>query len=447
MSEKLPQQLDSETLFRYQVVSTVLSKELLGWSRARSVHFCRDIPHHHVKAGMRHISERSIYRWLSAYENEGLAGLCRSERSVSGTSLAPDFLSFLIAEKEADARTSIPELIKRAKEKGILAGQATPDRVTVWRALRRHGVATQRRRHPKHGDCRRFVYPHRMDMVLCDGKHFRAGQGRHKRVALFFIDDASRYVLNVIVGTSENTRLFLQGLYQCISCHGLMRCLFLDNGPGFRSDATREVVAQLGIPLVLGTAGYPEGHGKVERFNQTVKEGLLRLLDKNVAVDPHCRALELRLTHYLDNDYNRAPHEGLNGLTPLACFQSDSRPLDYPDNWDALRDEFALWIPRTVSNDHVISFDGTDYEVPRGYRCQSIHVRHHLLDDTLGMIHNNQLIELQPVDLIANAHRPPKSGTPSSPETTTPLPPGSAELAFRRDLSPLVDDEGNFFKE
>ena len=40
MSEKEPKQLDEETLFRYQIVSTVLSKELLGWSRTQSVHLC-----------------------------------------------------------------------------------------------------------------------------------------------------------------------------------------------------------------------------------------------------------------------------------------------------------------------------------------------------------------------------------------------------------------------
>ena len=43
----------------------------------------------------------------------------------------------------------------------------------------------------------------RMLMVLADGKHFRAGTARLKRVALVFLDDASRYGLDVVVGEAR----------------------------------------------------------------------------------------------------------------------------------------------------------------------------------------------------------------------------------------------------
>jgi len=48
-------------------------------------------------------------------------------------------------------------------------------------------------------DQRRFAYPHRMMMVLADGKHFRAGPARKRVVAPFFLDDASRFGLGVVV--------------------------------------------------------------------------------------------------------------------------------------------------------------------------------------------------------------------------------------------------------
>ena len=47
-------------------------------------------------------------------------------------------------------------------------------------------------------DRRRFAYPHRMMMVLADGKHFRAGVPRKRRVAVFFLDDATRFGLGVV---------------------------------------------------------------------------------------------------------------------------------------------------------------------------------------------------------------------------------------------------------
>lgn len=59
-------------------------------------------------------------------------------------------------------------------------------------------------------------------MVLCDGKQLRAGASRAKRVALHFIDDATRLALHVVVGTSETTRLFLRGLYELVCKYGRM---------------------------------------------------------------------------------------------------------------------------------------------------------------------------------------------------------------------------------
>lgn len=59
-----------------------------------------------------------------------------------------------------------------------------------------------------------------MMLVIADGKHFRAGAARLKRVALIFMDDATRYGLIVIVGTSENASDFLRGLWEVIRRHG-----------------------------------------------------------------------------------------------------------------------------------------------------------------------------------------------------------------------------------
>ncbi|MCP5118291.1 MAG: transposase family protein [bacterium] len=80
-------------------------------------------------------------------------------------------------------------------------------------------------------------------------------------MALIFLDDATRYGLAVQVGTSEHTALFLHGLPPVVLRHGLMKAMFLDQGPGFISDDTVQVLAQLPCRLIHGTKAYPEGHG------------------------------------------------------------------------------------------------------------------------------------------------------------------------------------------
>jgi hypothetical protein len=62
-------------------------------------------------------------------------------------------------------------------------------------------------------------------MVLADGKHFRAGVRRRKRVAVFFLDDAGRFGLGVVVGTDETAELFLRGLHGVLRRFGFMGVL------------------------------------------------------------------------------------------------------------------------------------------------------------------------------------------------------------------------------
>jgi transposase InsO family protein len=170
-----------------------------------------------------------------------------------------------------------------------------------------------------------------MQMVLCDGKKFRAGAARLRRVALFFLDDCTRFGLHVVVGTEENTELFLRGLYGLLKRYGFMGLLYLDGGPGFASLDTAAVLGQLLVPLIHGAARYPEGHGKIERFNRTAKSDLLRSVDGAADVDPSIGSLELRFGHFLEL-YNDRPHEELDKDTPRMRWDADERALRFPED-------------------------------------------------------------------------------------------------------------------
>ena len=434
-----------QALFRFAIVSQVLACPGTGEELAETIRAVAAREHVSFDGSSRRISQRSIYRWLAAYRARGITGLDPQRRSdwAPSETLPRTFVDFLIREKEKDLAASIPELIRRAIERGLLKSDCKVNRITVYRTARRLGLPLARRRGARDRDARRFAFPHRMDMVLCDGKHFRAGERRQKRVALFYLDDATRYVLHVVVGTSETAELFLRGLYRCIARHGSMSALYLDRGPGFIAQDTMRVLAQLRIPLIHGEAGYKEGRGKVERFNRTVKADVLRGLDGRPEVDPDCGALELRLRHYTDNVYAQRPHESLGGDTPWQRFSSDPKPLRWPEDRQQLESMFEVWIERRVSNDHVVSIDSIDYEMPRGYAGRRVTVRHRLLHGTIGFLHEGKVIDLVPVDPAANARASRAQDTrrdepPSMPPTT------AAELSFRRDFGPIVDRDGGF---
>jgi len=440
-------QISPQALFRYQVVSAVQVRVLAGMNVVQAVRDVLKLPHQDLSGKPRLVSERSVYRWLDAYEQKGLMGLEPQPRQrVSDSAiLSKRLLDFLCVENNADPEASVPELIKRARLHGIVSEDEPLSRSSVWRACRRMGLVLRRVHNLKDKDMRRFSYPNRMLMMLADGKHFRAGVGRLKRVALNFLDDATRFGLAVIVGTSENTELFLQGLHRTILKYGLLSAMFLDRGPGFKSDDTLEVVARLGIRHIHGTSAYPEGHGKIEKFNQTELHQLIRGFDSNPEVDPDPSALTLRLSHWMYQVYNHTPHESLGGQTPAQRFHQDPRPLHFPEDRAWLDDCFLISFERRVSTDNVISYGGMFYEVPRGYAGQQIQLWRHLLDGSFSMIHQNHRLVVHPVDLEANAYSKRAHESKTSPKATLPVN-TAAMLHFQSDFAPIVGPDGSYPK-
>lgn len=441
---------EDEALFRHRLVSEVLSRMLGGDVRAEAVRAVAGRIHVVVDGSGRRVSPRTLYRWLSKYDaEEPLLSLEPAARQRVETSVAlPEKLvEFIRAEKKIDPRASVPELLRRAEIAQVLDSAQQVSRVTTWRACKSMGLPTRMKPQKNEGDMRRFAHPHRMMMVLCDGKHFRAGVSRKRRVALFFLDDATRKALGVIVGTSEATELFLRGFYEICLKYGFMNVVFVDCGSGFISGDTRRVIARLPhVHLIHGTKAYPEGHGKIERFNRTAADAVLRSLDGAAQVDPDLEALRLRLQHFLFEQYNNRPHESLGGQTPNQRWDADERALRFPEDVASLREGFVLTEARKVSKDHVISYEGQKYEVPRGLGGQWIDVRRQVLTGELSVLHEGRIVRLHPLDLEANAKNKRAVRTQNDePVRGDAVPRTAATMAFDRDFHPIVGPGGDFF--
>ena len=390
---------------------------------------------------------RTIRKWLKLFGRGGIHALERKLRETdpASTVLTDDFVTFLCAQRKTDARASVPEIIRRARAAKIIDAQAPIDRTTVWRVCQRLRLETPRMQGKRADAQRPWGFPNRGMMMLIDGKHFRAGLNRAKRVAFFYLDDHSRKGLDVKVAPSENTRTVLLGLHQVIERFGFFDSIFVDRGPGFIAKDTAAVVARMERNFILGAAKYPEGRGKIERFNLTAGEQALRGLDRNPAVDDDCGALELYLRHWLYELYNQCPHESLDHgkMSPQTCWDADSRELEFPESAETLRRYFILTDTRRVTRDNVIPIHRVDYEVPPGHRLERITVCRYLLDDEVRVLHGGELVRVLPVDRARNAmdRRPwPKD----APEPTEPFPQTAAAISFRREYGPVVDADGSF---
>jgi len=443
--DRPPRAPSSEALFRYSVLAQVEALVLGDWPVGRALREVAQREHARADGRAARVTLRTIQRWRCAYAQGGLYSLEPKGRQRTETSVAlPEKLvDFMRAEKKRDPRASVPELLRRAEVRAVIGDWRDIDRSTAWRACKRMDLPTRMRPSKREGDMRRWRYPHRMQCVLCDGKHFRAGDARLRRVALFFIDDATRYGLDVLVGTSESTDFFLRGLYHVVRCHGLMDLLYLDRGAGFKSDDTFAVVqGGLRAWLVHGKKKYPQGHGALERFNRTAQAQVLRALDGAADVDPDCRALTLRLRHYLGR-YNDMPHETLGRDTPRQRWEA-GRALRFPDDDADLYRRFVVREARKVSADHIIKYDGRLWETPRGLGGYWVELARHVLDSRLWVPHEGRMVELCELDPHQNATERRGYPTDNRPLSSEGVPTTAASEAFRQALLPLVGPDGGF---
>jgi len=192
--------------------------------------------------------------------------------------------------------------------------------------------------------------------------------------------------------------------------------------------------------LIHGRARYPEGHGKIERFNSTVFQQALRSYAGNPTVDPSLAALELRLSHFIFTGYNRNFHEGIQ-TTPEKRFTADTRALDYPFSTEELQQKFVLSEDKKVRKTNIISHNSVKYDVPLGHAGCWIKMYRNVLTDKLYVIHEGRAVEIHPTDPHKNA----RERRPRRPvKTSKGIPSTAADRRFHKDFSPIIDPDGGF---
>jgi putative transposase len=438
---------ERRALRRFAVVSRVRTKVLGGILLADAIRQVLAEANSDEEDGeTEKATARTIYRWLRQYDHQGFAGL--HDKPVIQTKpsrvLSDDFVAYMRQEKEKNPLVGIPQIIRRARVAGKLSADEQVCRTTAYRVAKRLNLPLPIERYPKKGDKRPFAYEHRMQMTLVDGKFFYVGPTRKERVALTFLDDATRKGLDGIVGTVENTVIFLRLLFATIMGFGFMSGIYLDRGGGFIAHATQRVCAKLGIPLIHGRRRYKEGRGKIERFHRTLHTDLLSGLDGNPAVDDHPEALTLLLKHYLTHDYNIRHHEGIDGI-PDERFTSDTLSLRYPESQSVLRREFILPERRKVRLHNVVLIDKVMHEVPLGYAGKTVWVYRHVLEDRVYVEHEGRLIEIRPADVHANARA--RRAWMEAREPERPMPSETAAMmSYQKAYAPMVGADGGFPK-
>jgi len=145
---------------------------------------------------------------------------------------------------------------------------------------------------------------------------------------LNIVDDHNRECLAMEVDTSISAKRVTRTLDQIAAWRGLPASIRVDNGPEFTSIHLEVWCEQNDVKLVFIRPGKPTENSYVERFNRTVRDGLLDVWLFHSLDQVRNQA------HEFMTDYNRErPHESLGNISPVeyaAKIKTDSGALAAP---------------------------------------------------------------------------------------------------------------------
>lgn len=292
------------------------------------------------------VAEETMRDWIQLYKEGGFDALKPKARKDIGSSRAipQAVIDALIDFKDHHRGYSVAMVIDHVQKDNELARATTLPLSTVHRVLSRAGVMERTPESPTTKDRRHFTFARAGELWMSDVMHgpsvLVAGRHKQKAYLICLIDDATRVVPFAAFALSEGTVAFLLVLRQALMRRGIPLRLYVDNGSAFRSHHLALVCARLGITLIHARPYQPAGKGKQERFFRTVRMRFLPTLGPEdlSSLD----ALNRRLWAWVEGEYHRTPHRGLDGNTPFDAWAMSADDVRTPGPDLDLREMFLL---------------------------------------------------------------------------------------------------------
>jgi transposase InsO family protein len=286
------------------------------------------------------VSQGWVSKLLARYRAEGEAAFePRSRRpKTSPGAIAPDTAGLIV------------RLRKELAGQGLDAGphtiawhlqhhhQVKVSPATVSRTLARQGLVTPDPSKRPRSSYIRFQAEMPNECWQSDFTHYPLAGGQDTEI-LTWIDDHSRYALSLTAHARVTGPAVLAAFRAACTAHGVPASTLTDNGLVFTArfaggrggrNALEAELRRLGVRQKNGKPNHPQTQGKVERFQQTLKNWL--------RAQAHQPATHAELQSLLDAFTlvynNRRPHRSLpHRATPAAVYQA--RPKAVPGDRSA----------------------------------------------------------------------------------------------------------------
>jgi len=309
-------------------------------------------------ARLMRLSERQVRRIQRKLETEGDAAIIHKLRGrPSNRRIAPAYRKKVIEHYRMELAGFGPTFAaEKIAQKGLAVAVRT---LREW--LVAEGLWQRQRRVEKHRS-RRERRSCRGELVQADGSHHDWLEGRGSRmVLLVMIDDATSEVLARFY-PAETTEAYMDLLSRYLRKHGRMVAMYVDGDSIFRSEDhhpqdPQPILTQFGraleeLQIELIQAGSPQAKGRVERFNGTGQDRLVKELRLAGAstLEQANRVLEEVFLPWFGRRCTVRPQSPNDA----------HRPLHPTMNLEAI---LSVQHTRRVTNDYTIRFQNRIYQI------------------------------------------------------------------------------------
>lgn len=277
------------------------------------------------------VSRSWLYELLARYRQEGEAAFePRSRRPRSSPrATGQAAVELVLALRERLSRAGLDAGADTIRWHLERHHQVAVSRATVHRILTRHGTITPAPGKRPRSSYTRFAADQPNECWQSDFTHYRLADGTDAEI-ITWLDDHSRYALHVSAHPRVTGPVVLATFRSACTAHGIPHSTLTDNGMVYtvRLASTRVAggrnaleteLAALGVVQKNSRPNHPTTCGKVERFQQTLKNWL--------AAQPDQPATTGQLQGLLDRfvtEYNQhRPHRSLpRQATPATAYQA-----------------------------------------------------------------------------------------------------------------------------
>ncbi|RMF53261.1 MAG: hypothetical protein D6746_15840 [Bacteroidetes bacterium] len=433
-----------EALFRYSVLGSVLAKDLARGELKPMLQGLAAQEWLDATGAVRQPAWRTIEEWYYRYKRGGFEGLLPARRSDCGKTraLSPELRELILDMKKEDPGRTGPLIVRELETAGLVSRGKLSLR-TVQRLLRREGLSRPKLELDRPERLRwQAESPGELWQTDCvhGPKLFDPESGRELRVKIFaLLDDCSRLVVYARASFRETQESFLRVLLSAVRRRGVPRSLYCDQHKSFTGSDTHTACAKLGIRVLVARPYDGPAKGKIERFWRTLRSHVLDRLDLEQVVT--LDDLNLRLSTWIETEYNRRPHSALAGRSPLEVWEGNADQQRWVEDPARLEQAFTGSVTRTVRGDSTVQIQNRHYEVPSYLRGLKVKVGYSLLKPALFWVEDGDVrIPLRQVQPEENASRPRQRVAEGAQEERPRTGLNAVEDLLRRVSRPL--DEG-----